>query len=153
MSSRVVNVDIHGQRYAVKSDLDPQYIAELARFLDEKMNAASRELATSDPLRIAVIAALNISDELHRARIDSEGADGHVRARGRNRAPARCRARRRQDQRRQSIEEILLILLATGSPLSYDELPALCVMVSECRLGRCFTQSESRCRVVCMPPW
>ena len=30
MSSRVVHVDIHGQRYAVRSDLDPQYIAELA---------------------------------------------------------------------------------------------------------------------------
>ena len=81
MSSRVVNVDIHGQRYAVKSDLDHNYIAELARFLDEKMSAASRELATSDPLRIAVIAALNISDELHRARVDSQGADGRMRAR------------------------------------------------------------------------
>jgi cell division protein ZapA len=81
VASRVVNVDIHGQRYAVRSDLDPQYIAELARFLDEKMGAAARELASSDPLRIAVIAALNITDELYRARVDSEGADGRVRAR------------------------------------------------------------------------
>ena len=81
MSSRVVNVDIHGQRYAVRSDLDPQYIGELARFLDEKMTAASRELASNDPLRIAVIAALNISDELYRTRQDSQGADGRMRAR------------------------------------------------------------------------
>ena len=81
MPSRVVNVDIHGQRYAVRSDLDPQYIAELARFLDERMTAASRELASTDPLRIAVIAALNISDELHRTRQDSIGTDTHVRTR------------------------------------------------------------------------
>ena len=81
MSSRVVNVDIHGQRYAVRSDLDPQYIQELARFLDERMTAAARELASNDPLRIAVIAALNVSDELYRLRLDSQGADGRMRAR------------------------------------------------------------------------
>jgi len=81
VSSRVVNVDIHGQRYAVRSELEPQYIQELARFLDEKMTAAARELASNDPLRIAVIAALNLSDELYRARLDSQGADGRMRAR------------------------------------------------------------------------
>src|SRR5690242_5470763 len=76
-----VTVDIHGQRYAVRSDLDPQYVGELANFLDEKMRAAARELASADPLRIAVIAALNIADELFRARADSAGADATVRAR------------------------------------------------------------------------
>ena len=73
MTGRVIHVDIHGQRYAVRSDLDPQYIGELAEFLDAKMRAAASELASADPLRIAVIAALNISDELFRARADSAG--------------------------------------------------------------------------------
>jgi cell division protein ZapA len=79
--SQVVHVDIHGQRYAVRSDLDPQYIGELAAFLDEKMRAAACELASADPLRIAVIAALNISDELHRLRVDATGAEGRAQAR------------------------------------------------------------------------
>ena len=81
MSTRVVNVDIHGQRYAVRSDLDPQYVDELASFLDDKMQAAARELSSADPLRIAVIAALNISDELFRARDESAGSDARFRAR------------------------------------------------------------------------
>jgi cell division protein ZapA len=79
--SKVVQVDIHGQRYAVRSDLDPQYIAELAAFLDEKMRGAARELAGADALRIAVIAALNLADELHRARADSAGAEHRLRTR------------------------------------------------------------------------
>ena len=79
--SRVVHVDIHGQRYAVRSDLDAQYIGELAAFLDEKMRAAACELASADPLRIAVIAALNISDELHRARAEASGAEHRAHAR------------------------------------------------------------------------
>jgi cell division protein ZapA len=79
--SKVVHVDIHGQRYAVRSDLDPQYIAEIASFLDDRMRTAACELASADPLRIAVIAALNISDELHRARHDATSAEGRVAAR------------------------------------------------------------------------
>jgi cell division protein ZapA len=79
--SKVVQVEIHGQRYAVRSDLDAQYIAELAGYLDEKMRSAARELASADPLRIAVIAALNITDELYRARADSRGLEGHLHAR------------------------------------------------------------------------
>jgi cell division protein ZapA len=81
MSSRVVQVDIHGQRYAVRSDLDPQYIGELAAYLDDRMQSAARELASADALRIAVIAALNITDELFRARADTVGAEGQIRLR------------------------------------------------------------------------
>jgi cell division protein ZapA (FtsZ GTPase activity inhibitor) len=78
MPSRVVHVDIHGQRYAVRSDLDPQYVAELAAYLDGKMRQAAQELATADPLRVAVIAALNISDEAFRARADASGVEGRL---------------------------------------------------------------------------
>lgn len=79
--SKVVQVEIHGQQYAVRSELDAQYIAELAGFLDERMRAASREVASADPLRIAVIAALNMADELHRTRADSRGVEGRLHAR------------------------------------------------------------------------
>lgn len=81
MSSRVVHVDIHGQRYAVRSELDAQYIAELAAYLDEKMRMAARELSSADSLRIAVIAALNVVDEVFRARADTSGLEGQVLAR------------------------------------------------------------------------
>jgi cell division protein ZapA len=79
--SGVVHVDIFGQRYAVRSGLDPSYVGEIAAYLDEKMHAASRELSSTEPLRIAVIAALNLADEIFRARAESEGTDGQLRAR------------------------------------------------------------------------
>jgi cell division protein ZapA len=75
-STRVMHVDIYGQRYAIRSALDPQYIGELAADLDEKMRLAARELASNDPLRVAVVAALNLVDELHRAQADASGAQG-----------------------------------------------------------------------------
>ena len=77
--TRVVHVDIQGQRYAIRSALDPKYVADIAAFVDSRLDLAGRELATSDSVRIAVIAALNIADELFRARLDT--ADGKVQAR------------------------------------------------------------------------
>jgi cell division protein ZapA len=78
MSTRVVTVEILGQRYAVRSDLEQAYIAELATYVDQKMRMAAEELSSADSLRIAVIAALNLADELYRARADGVGIEGRV---------------------------------------------------------------------------
>lgn len=67
-SSRVVNVEIHGQLYPIRSGLDPAYVADLAAFVDEKMRLASRETPAGDTLKLAVLAAINIADECFRAR-------------------------------------------------------------------------------------
>jgi len=72
--TRVVHVDIHGQRYPIRSALEPPYVAELAAYVDEKMRLANRECPTGDTLKIAVLAALNIADEVFRTR--SEVRDG-----------------------------------------------------------------------------
>ena len=42
-TSRIVTVDIHGQRYPIKSSLDAAYVAELAAYVDEKMRLALQE--------------------------------------------------------------------------------------------------------------
>ena len=65
---RVVSVDIHGLRYPIRSALDPEYVAKLAVYVDEKMRAAAETTPASDSLRLAVLAALNIADELFRCR-------------------------------------------------------------------------------------
>src|SRR5215471_1791260 len=81
MPSRVVHVEIHGQSYAVRSDLDPAYITTLAAYFDEKMKLAANEVQSADSLRIAVIAALNVADELFRAKAEGTGIEGRLLAR------------------------------------------------------------------------
>jgi cell division protein ZapA (FtsZ GTPase activity inhibitor) len=63
----VVTVDIAGQRYPIRSDLDERYVAELAAYVDQKMRAASDAAPTSDLLGLAVLVALNLADEYFRA--------------------------------------------------------------------------------------
>ena len=45
--SGVVTVEIGGQRYPIRSGLDPTYVGELAAYVDQKMRAAS-EVALID---------------------------------------------------------------------------------------------------------
>ena len=67
-----VVVDIYDQVYQLRGT-DPEYIEKLASIVDAKMRAVSAHGTTVDSLRVAVLAALNIADELTalRARYDA----------------------------------------------------------------------------------
>jgi cell division protein ZapA len=60
--SSSVRVEIYDQTYHLRGS-DPEYIAELAEYVDTKMRLISQQAATVDSLRVAVLAALNIADE------------------------------------------------------------------------------------------
>ena len=77
-SGRVVPVEIHGQRYPIRSTLEPEYVARLASYVDEKIRAAAESTPTGDSLRLAVLAALNIADELFRCRDINRHRDGEL---------------------------------------------------------------------------
>ena len=66
--SRVVSVEIQGARYAIRSDLDERYIVRLAQYVDAKMQRATNEVPTGESMKVAILAALNIADELLRCR-------------------------------------------------------------------------------------
>ena len=70
--AQAVSVDIYDQIYNLRGS-DPAYIERLAQIVDAKMRAVSAHGNTVDSLRVAVLAALNIADELctARQRLDS----------------------------------------------------------------------------------
>ena len=70
------NVEIFGQAYNVRGEGDPGYLLELARLVDTRMREVAAQVATVDPMKIAILAALNIADELSRTRKQREGAAG-----------------------------------------------------------------------------
>jgi cell division protein ZapA len=75
---RVIPVEIHGQRYPIRSALEPEYVARLARYVDEKIQAAGESTPSGDTLRLAVLAALNIADELFRFRDVTRAREGEL---------------------------------------------------------------------------
>jgi cell division protein ZapA len=100
MDTRVVNVDINGLRYPIRSHLDPAYIADLAAYVEQKMTLAAQESPAGDTLKIAVLAALNIADECFRAREEGTAQRTDV------------------SQRARELERLLDIALADAEPLA-----------------------------------
>jgi cell division protein ZapA len=58
-----VSVEIYDQVYHLRGT-DPAYIEQLATLVDGKMRAVAAHGSTVDSLRVAVLSALNIADEL-----------------------------------------------------------------------------------------
>jgi cell division protein ZapA len=77
-SGRVVSVEIQGQRYPVRSTLDPEYVVRLATYVDERVRAAGDSTPSGDTVRVLVLAALNIADELFRCRDANQARDGEL---------------------------------------------------------------------------
>jgi cell division protein ZapA len=65
-----VKVQIFGQTYTIRGDLDERYVQKLAAYVDEKMSAIADATTTVDTQKAAVLAALAIADELHTIRKD-----------------------------------------------------------------------------------
>ena len=59
-----VRVEIFDQGYNLRGT-DPEYITRLAEYVDLKMRAVAQQTTTVDSLKLAVLAAINIADELH----------------------------------------------------------------------------------------
>jgi len=78
---KVVQVEVHGQKYPIRTELDPRYVEELAQFVEARMSLASRSSPSSDAVGLAILTALNITDEFFRARAALNNSSGTVTAR------------------------------------------------------------------------
>ena len=76
-----VRVEIYNQTYNIRSDGDTEYIIQLAEFVDSRMREISSGTLTVDSLKVAILAALHIADELHRLKHLHEQADSQLAAR------------------------------------------------------------------------
>lgn len=63
---RSIAVTIAGQSYTIKSDAEESYVQSLAALVDDKMREVQRSARWVSPHAVAVLAALQIADELRR---------------------------------------------------------------------------------------
>lgn len=65
---RITTVVICNRTYHIRSGNDPDYVRELARYVDRKIVELSENTPTVDTLKVAILAALNIADDCYQAR-------------------------------------------------------------------------------------
>lgn len=81
-----VRVTIFGHEYTIRGEADPDYIRELAGYIDEKMKEIERNTRLNIPLKVSILTAINLADEIFRLRAarnskiasGSEAADSGV---------------------------------------------------------------------------
>ena len=70
--NNVIRVNIYGTEYPVRGESDVEYIREVAEYVDRKMNEVDRNTSAKSTLKVAILAALNIADELFREKAEKE---------------------------------------------------------------------------------
>jgi cell division protein ZapA len=64
VDGRSVEVNILGSSFTIQSRYDPRYMGEVIAYLKEKIREIQASAGAQDPLKIALLAALNVVDEL-----------------------------------------------------------------------------------------
>ena len=64
----VLKVNIFGTDYPVKGTTDANYIETVAGYVDKKMRDVDKAASLKPVLKVAILAALNIADELFKER-------------------------------------------------------------------------------------
>lgn len=75
-----MKVEIYDQVYNVAGDLEPEYVEQLANYVDQRMRQIGRGSGAVDSVKLAVLAALSIADELHSLRQSREKSQAALRA-------------------------------------------------------------------------
>ena len=68
MLPEAIEVTIFNQTYRLRSKTDQEHVREIARLVDERMRQISSQMSTHDVVKIAVLTALNIADEMQNLR-------------------------------------------------------------------------------------
>jgi cell division protein ZapA len=76
-----VKIEIYDQSYNLSADQDEAYVKQLAAFVDSKMRAVADATHTVDSVKVAVLAAINIADELLTLRQRQDKLEGPLQKR------------------------------------------------------------------------
>ncbi len=70
-----VEVQICGRRYTLRGEATPEQAGKLAAYVDEQMRKLSASAGSVSSLNVAVLAALNIAEELFKTREEKRGLE------------------------------------------------------------------------------
>ena len=80
MAAGRVELSLLGQTLTVRTEASPEYVRQLAAYLEDRVGELARG-GIKDTLAALTLAALDITDELFRAREDKARQDGDVNTR------------------------------------------------------------------------
>ncbi len=68
MEKRQLKIDLLGASFTIQSNESPEHLSRVAGYLRARIEEVKARYSFADPLRVALLAALNVADELFRER-------------------------------------------------------------------------------------
>jgi cell division protein ZapA len=69
MADHLTTVDLLGVSFTIRSKEEPEYIKDVVAYYRMRVEEAAANIALGEPLKVAVVAALNVVDELFKERL------------------------------------------------------------------------------------
>ena len=102
-----VEVNILGQKYAIRSEAPPEYVRELAAYVEQRAREIGGATPGQDPAKVLALAALYITDEMFRLRDERAEGDKGRAAADKDRAAAEKDAVARLGALRQLLDSVV----------------------------------------------
>jgi len=64
MKNNLLNIDILGSSFTIRSSEDPEYLEQVVRFLETKIRETQDKVPVTDPLKVAILSGFFLVDEL-----------------------------------------------------------------------------------------
>ena len=82
MAEHLTHVELLGTSFTIRSEEDPAYLNEVMTYFRERLDATAALVSWSDPLKVSIVAALNVVDELFKERMVNGTATEEARKTG-----------------------------------------------------------------------
>ena len=66
--TKTIEVEVYGLRFSLQGEAEESYFHELAQYVDGQMRMQSQNTTSGTPTKLAILAAMNIADELFQQR-------------------------------------------------------------------------------------
>lgn len=77
-SKAQVQVQIFGHSYTIRGEANEEYILRVAAYVDRKMREVTEKLPVEALSKVAILASLNIADELFKERAQRQKRDDQL---------------------------------------------------------------------------
>ena len=76
--TKTIEVEVYGQRFSLQGEADEKYFHELAQYVDSQMRMLSETMKTGTPTKLAILAAINIADQLFHHKRRRKVGEGEI---------------------------------------------------------------------------
>ena len=76
--TKTIEVEIYGQRFSLQGEADEQYFHELAQYVDGQMRMLSENTPSGTPMKLAILTAINIADQLFQQKRRGQAGEAEI---------------------------------------------------------------------------